>query len=180
MVALIHEWNTRPEYTGPYGIPIELPFTATEDRPGFSDLVARLFEDEKPETVLQELMRTNAVTETESGWFRVLTRDYILTKDSPESIASFLTSLENYVGILDFNMTEKNPRNRFFEREVYTEQGIRPENLPRFKTFFHSRAQQLLEEIDNWLALLEPPDDNSKENTVRTGLAIFHYVKKDE
>jgi len=179
MVALIHEWNTRPEYTGPYGIPIELPFTATEDRPGFSDLVARLFEDEKPETVLQELMRTNAVTETESGWFRVLVRNYALEGDTPEAIETFITSAENYIDVLDHNMRERDPKKRLFERVVYTEQGIKPENLPRFKAFFHKRAQTLLEEIDNWLALIEPPDPADKKPKTKTGLTIFHYIDED-
>jgi len=179
MVALIHEWNTAPEYTGPYGIPIELDLKGGVGRPGFADLVKKHFKDEtKVEEVLQELVRTNAVEETESGWYRVIVRDYILMGDSPEAIDSLIDSLQNYVEVLDHNMRNPSSKDKFFERQVYTENGISPENLPRFERFFYHRARTLLEEIDNWLALQDQPDQRS-DNPIKTGLAIYHYVKKD-
>ena len=177
MVGLIHEWNTSPEFTGPYGIPLELKLNGSRERPSFSDLVDRHFPPNSTREVLEELIRIKALIETEPGWYRVLARAYKQEADSAESIEAFIRSTQTYIEVLDNNIREDSLANKFFEREVYTERGIRPENLPRFKRFFSGKAQQLLEEIDNWIALLDAPD---KDNGIRTGLAIFHYTREDE
>jgi len=177
LVALIHEWNTNPEFTGPYGIPLELKLAGSTERPSFSDLVSRHFKPQATQHVLTELLRTKAITETEPGWFRILARAYKQESDSAESIEAFIRSAQKYIEVLDLNIQEQDPAKRMFEREVYTERGIKPENLPRFQKFFSGKAQQLLEEIDNWIALLEPPE---KDNGVRTGLTIFHHVQHED
>ncbi len=177
LVGLIHEWNTSPEFTGPYGIPLELKFSGSTERPSFSDLVRRHFPQSSPDEVLQDLLKTGTLIETEPGWYRVLVRAYQQEADSAESIEAFIRSTQTYIEVLDHNIRTDTPSQKMFEREVYTERGIRPENLPRFKRFFGSKAQQLLEEIDNWIALLEPPNE---DNGIRTGLSIFHYVRHEE
>ena len=177
LVGLIHEWNTSPEFTGPYGIPLELKLEGSKERPSFSDLVKRHFPSTGPKEVLNELLRNGALNETEPGWYRVLARAYRQEADSAESIEAFIRSVQTYIEVLDNNIRTDSQTDKMFEREVYTERGIKPENLPRFKRFFSGKAQQLLEEIDNWIALLEPPE---KDNGIRTGLSIFHYVRKDE
>jgi len=179
IVALIHEWNTAPDYTGPYGIPIELALKGGVDRPGFIDLVKKHFKDEaKTQEVLQHLIEIRAVEETDSGWYRVLVRNYVLDGDSPEALDSIIDVIQNYVDVLDHNLRAKPGEQKFFERQVYTEKGISPRDLPRFEKFFYHRVVTLLEELDNWLALLEPVDEK-KEKPVKTGLAIYHYVQKD-
>ncbi len=177
MVGLIHEWNTGSDFTGPYGIPLELKFNNSRERPSFSDLVDRHFPSNSTGRVLEELTRIEALIETEPGWYRILARAYKQDADSAESIEAFIRSTQTYIEVLDNNIREENPASKFFEREVYTERGIRPENLPRFKRFFSGKAQQLLEEIDNWIALQDAPD---QDNGIRTGLAIFHYTREDE
>ena len=74
--------------------------------------------------------------------------------------------------------TKTDPNKKHFEREVYTERGIKLSNLLRFKRFYYSRAQTLLEEIGNWLALQEPPEEGDR--TVKTGLTIFQYIKDED
>jgi hypothetical protein len=177
LVGLIHEWNTSTEFTGPYGIPLELKFEGSKERPSFSDLVRRHFTATEPQEVLSELLRNGALQQTEPGWYRVLARAYRQQADSAESIEAFIRSVQTYIEVLDNNAKTNDQTKKFFEREVYTERGIRPENVPRFKRFFSGKAQQLLEEIDNWIALLEPPD---KDNGIRTGLSIFHYTRHED
>jgi len=177
LVGLIHEWNTSQEFTGPYGIPLELKFEGSKERPSFSDLVRRHFPSTGAKEVLSELLRNGALSETEPGWYRVLARAYKQEADSAESIDAFIRSVQTYIEVLDNNIRTNSQADKLFEREVYTERGIKPENVPRFKRFFSGKAQQLLEEIDNWIALLEPPD---KDNGIRTGLSIFHYVRQDD
>ena len=80
---------------------------------------------------------------------------------------------------MDHNRSENDPKKKYFERYVYTEEGIRPEDLPRFEAFTSKRAQILLEEIDNWLSQLEKPTEPINKR-ISTGLGIFHYVHRGE
>ena len=76
-------------------------------------------------------------------------------------------------------LPEDDPKQRLFERQVYTEDGIRPEDLPRFQSFVNKRSNLLLEEIDNWLTQLEKPNEPTNKR-VSTGLGIFNYVHKGD
>ena len=75
-------------------------------------------------------------------------------------------------------MREDNPAKKMFERQVYTEDAIKKEDLHRFQVHVKKRAQVLLEELDNWLSLLEKPSE--KDEKVKTGLGIYHYVEQEE
>ncbi len=67
---------------------------------------------------------------------------------------------------------------KFFERYVFADNGIKPEDLPRFEAFTRERSQLLLEEIDNWLSQLEEPKPNDPD-VIHTGLGIYHYIEDE-
>jgi hypothetical protein len=91
-----------------------------------------------------------------------------------EHLARTFTDIVN---TLDHNLLENDARKRLFERQVYTEDGIREEDLPRFQAFAKNRASVLLDEIDNWLTQLEKPERKAGQTLV-TGLGIFNYVQR--
>ena len=169
-------WHTDSDFTGPYGLPLELLFESRKGR-DFMGLVRRYSGDMAARAMLDELLRINAVQETESGWYKVLTRTYLPDVDAPDSLDRLAQVVQNFVGTIDNNIFEKNPKNRNFERHVSSDEGIRPQDLPRFRIFIKERAQLLLEEIDNWLSQLELPAPNDKD-TVHTGVGIYHYVEE--
>ena len=49
-------WHTDPDFTGPYGMPLELPFESSVAR-SFTDLVRRHSGDMAPRAMLDELLR---------------------------------------------------------------------------------------------------------------------------
>ena len=53
-------------------------------------------------------------------------------------------------------------------------------DLPRFQAYVRERGQFLLEELDDWLSKLEPPDENGQEPMIDTGVGIYHYLKKED
>jgi predicted XRE-type DNA-binding protein len=172
-------WHTDADYTGPYGLPLELKFEEDKEQPNFSELVHRYSGDMAARAMLDELMRIGAVIETESGWYKVLTRTYTPAIHEPASLERLSSVIYNFINTVDQNIFEKDTTKRNFERYVFADNGIRPEDLPRFRSFIKERAQLLLEEIDNWLSQLEEPDDK-RGKAVRTGLGIYHYVDTDE
>ncbi|RMD97048.1 MAG: hypothetical protein D6816_18085 [Bacteroidetes bacterium] len=174
ITKILTGWHTDNFFTGPYGLPLELPFSDPA-KPSFRLLAQRYCPSCEPRQLLNDLLRAGVVKETETNWFKVLTRTYVPTIDTVESVDRLGQAVANFVATIDHNRTEPAPENRFFERIVTADNGIRKEDLPRMKAYIRERAQLLLEEIDNWLSQLDPPDENTKQ-TVGTGVGIYHFV----
>ena len=178
ITRVLSGWHTDTEYTGPYGLPLEL--TLDDPRsPSFVALCERYAPKAVPRELLTDLIRIGAAKETDDNWFKVLTRTYLPKFDDPASIEHLGQSIENFANTIDHNRAEKDPENKLFERVVEADDGIRPEDLPRFKQFVRDRSQLLLEEIDNWLSQLDAPKKGNEKASVNTGLGIYHYVEKE-
>jgi hypothetical protein len=170
-------WHTDPDFIGPYGMPLEIRYedgglsTVT-----FSTLVRRYSGDMSPRSMLDELMRVGAVVETEPSWLKVLRRVYepqTLAQDNFERVGEVV---KNFVDTVDFNLQKEKLGAGRFERIVYSPEGIRNEDMPRFDRYIKERCQALLEEIDNWIAQLEVPEKGNK-NVTHTGIGIYHYIE---
>jgi hypothetical protein len=170
-------WHTDPDFIGPYGMPLEIRYedgglsTVT-----FSTLVRRYSGDMSPRSMLDELMRVGAVVETEPSWLKVLRRVYepqTLAQDNFERVGEVV---KNFVDTVDFNLQKEKLGAGRFERIVYSPEGIRNEDMPRFDRYIKERCQALLEEIDNWIAQLEVPEKGNR-NVTHTGIGIYHYIE---
>jgi predicted XRE-type DNA-binding protein len=171
-------WHTDANYTGPYGLPLELRF---EGRNGyfFSNLVQKYSGDMAARAMLDELLRIGAVKETETGWYKVLTRTYMPVVDEMDSLDRLASVIRNFINTIDRNINEPDPEKRLFERHVFADNGIKKKDLPKFRSFIKGRAQLLIAETDNWLSQLDQPNEDDK-NIVNTGLGIFHYIETDD
>jgi len=174
-------WHTDPDFIGPYGMPQEIRYeeeglsTVT-----FSKLVRRYSGDMSPRSMLDELMRVGVVIETEPGWLKVLRRDYepqSLAQDSFERIGEVV---KNFIDTVDFNLQKEEPGRGRFERIVYSPEGIKNEDLDRFGKYVNERCQGLLEEIDNWIAQLDLPGKDDKQDVTYTGVGIYHYIERPD
>lgn len=170
-------WHTDTDFTGPYGMPLELQYeTNHEDEPTFSELVKRHSGDMSPRSILDELIRVGAVRETDTGWFRVLRREYIPEALGQHNFERTGVVVRNFVNTVDFNMTKMAPGKGRFERNVMADDGIRAVDLPKFDRYLRDRCQALLEEIDNWLTGLPKPDRKAGDEIVHTGIGVYHYM----
>ena len=172
-------WHTDPDFTGPYGMPLEVRY---EDEGisavSFSKLVRRYSGDMSPRSMLDELMRVGAVVETDAGWLKVLRRVYepqSLAQDSFERVGEVV---KNFVDTIDFNLQKEKSGVSRFERIVYSTEGIRNEDMPKFDEFVNTRCQALLEEIDNWIAQLDTPGKGERVKVTHSGVGIYHYIER--
>jgi len=171
-------WHTDADFTGPYGLPLELQFEGNKSH-DFSSLVQRYSGDMAARAMLDELIRIGAVRETEAGWYKVLTRTYLPEVDDPANLDLLGQATQRFVATIDHNTVEQDTDKKNFERHVHADEGINEEDLPRLRSYIKARAQLLLEEVDNWLSQLDPPDKR-RGRIIQTGLGIFHYVDDQE
>lgn len=173
-------WHTDPDFTGPYGMPLELQYeAAVPEEPTVSELVKRHSGDMSPRSILDELIRVSAVRETDAGWYRVLRRDYIPEAQGVHNFERAGGVIRNFVNTIDFNMTKSAPGKGRFERQAVADDGIRKQDIPQFDRYLRERCQGLLEEIDNWLTKLPKPDPKKGDEVVRTGVGVYHYMSEE-
>jgi hypothetical protein len=179
VVHMLTGWHTDSEFTGPYGVPLELRIDGPEGK-DFKELCKRYCPDADPSVLLKELLRVGVVKEISEGWFKAVTRAYLLEGEVPHSMEHLTEAVENIVTTMDHNITESNPDKRLLERQVYADDGIHPEDLPRFRRFIKKRSQLFLDEIDNWLSQLDRPNSMGKSKTINTGVGVYHFIKYED
>ena len=169
-------WFSDPRYTGPYGIPLELPYEAAQtDSPSFVKLVKQYSGDMAPRQMLNELLVSGSVVEVE-GRYKAVRRIYKFSALSPEFIKRL-----GEVGYRVFSTAAKNIDKQmegsgYFDRMVYADEGCTQEVIDEFDQYIKVRGQELLEEIDVWFSSRGERDTPGKE-TIDTGLYMVHYVE---
>jgi hypothetical protein len=169
-------WFSDPRYTGPYGIPLELPYEAPQpDSPSFIKLVKQYSGDMAPRQMLNELLVSGSVVEVE-GRYRAVRRIYKFSALSPEFIKRL-----GEVGYRVFSTAAKNIDKQmegsgYFDRMVFADEGCTQEVIDEFDQYIKVRGQELLEEIDVWFSSRGEssiPGNEKKD----TGLYMVHYVE---
>ncbi len=176
VARLLSGWHTDPHFTGPYGLPLDVPYDAPGGR-SFCELVRRYTGDMPARAMLDELLRIGVVSEAEGGRYKVLTRTYLPSADAPESLDRLGYAVSNFVETMDFNRTETEAENKLFERTVIADAGLTMDDLPLFKAYVRERGQFLLEELDDWLSKRDEPGDGPRVNT---GVGIYHYIRMND
>jgi len=169
-------WFSDPNYTGPYGIPLELVYEAPEpSNPSFANLVRAYSGDMAPRQMLTELLRSGSVIEVD-GRYKAVRRNYVHEKLSPNLIRRL-----GEIGYRVFSTAAKNIDKQadgsgYFDRQVFADEGCTNNVIELFDGYIKGKGQELLEEVDVWFS------SNSKKNKAGeerkgTGLYIVHYVE---
>jgi hypothetical protein len=192
VAQLIEGWHQDSEFTGPYGIPLELPI---EPGPGsFPALMRRYCEDIEPLDMLGLLKRVGLARQASDGQVRLVTRSFIAGKFKPEAIERMGRTLGDLADTLEYNLNPLRGGKPRFERRVYTPDGVNLETLEGFKNAVDELGQDFLEQLDNWLSEKEQeeeiriekglldPELNRKSKTAKVGVGVFlfeHHDKKE-
>lgn len=176
---LLSGWHTDPQFTGPYGLPLDIPYTG-DDEKTFAKLVSRYTGDVSAQSMLAELLRFELVRETDEGRIKVLTRTFLPQANAPESLDRLGHAVRNFVDTIDHNRKEPIPEKRLLERTVTADSGVYLSDLQELQTYVRERGQLLLEEIDDWLSKHEPTGSSSSEPVVHTGVGIYHFIQRND
>jgi hypothetical protein len=181
---VIAGWNQDPDFTGPYGLPISVPFEDTPDTegPSFTELVRRHSGDMAPRAMLDELLRTGLAELDADGFIRNSGRAYIPSKLDPAAIERLGKIMSRLADTLDFNNQVDDSSLGRFERDVNTDIGLTEAQYKQFNVYLRMKCQQLLETIDNWLATQEGRIDAHRRperlprRKLITGIGVYHFL----
>ncbi len=183
VMRVVAGWNQDPEFTGPYGLPLVIPFETdpTVDAPSFCELVRRHSGDMAPRAMLDELLRTGLAVMDDDGLIRNMGRTYIPTKLDPAAIERLGKVIARIADTLDFNNQVAEPRDGRYERHVEADIGLTEEQSEQFNIYLRKKCQQLLETLDNWLAMQEgrvgtPRQERLSEKRLIAGVGIYHFL----
>lgn len=170
-------WFNDPNFSGPYGVPLELPYEAPSDQKSFVQLVKTYGADMSPKATLEELRRGGCVKEVD-GVIKAIRRDFHFAVLSPELINRFGEVMHKVLSTATFNLQKTEQSAGFFDRLVYAENGCTEDVIARFNAYIREYGQYFLEEIDRWFASNEirnKPGEPRKE----TGLYMVHYIEAE-
>ena len=167
-------WHHDPEYQGPYGLPLEVPYEAEEGVPSFVALVRRYSGDMSPRAMLDELLRGGSVIELDRK-LKVVRRDFEPTALSSKLI-SRLGEVGHYVfGTAAANIEKKEQGSGHFDRFVFADDGCTEAVIESLDQYTKERGQVFLEDIDRWFATNED-NNRSGDQRLDTGVYVCHYV----
>jgi len=174
-------WHTDPDFTGPYGMPLELPFESTTVS-SFVGLVRRHSGDMAPRAMIDELLRVGAVERLGTGSFKVLMRAYIPQSFlHPDALQRFGEVVRDFINTYEFNIGKRPGLGRF-ERIVFADDGLRTDLLPAFDALIRTKGHALLVELDNWMSAQESSSSakNKSPARIKTGVGIYHFVSEGD
>jgi hypothetical protein len=178
IARVLQGWSQDPEYLGPYGLPLEVPFAG--DRTSFEELAQRYATGASPRTLLNELVRVGAAVETDDGYVRLLNRTYVPSPLDPVGLERLGNVVSYFIDTVDFNLQKKKQGEGRFERYAITMEGLAPDSFVAFDQLVREKGQELLEILDDWLGQYEIKGGHRlpAEESIRTGVGIFHFVDR--
>ena len=178
VIRVLEGWHTDPTFTGPYGMPVDLPFEST-DETSFINLVRRHSGDMAPRAMLDELIRVGAVEQTNAGAFKALLRVYIPRDFHPDALQRFGEVVRDFVNTYEYNM-DKRPGMGRFERIVFADDGLREELMPAFDALLRAKGYRFLLELHNWITAQEGEGVARKGGRrVKTGVGVYHFISEE-
>jgi hypothetical protein len=170
---VLEGWHKDPDFTGPYGIPVELVFEGSPI--SFSELVRKYSGDMPARAMLEELKRVAAVTESEDGKIKALSRYYISSELDPANAKYFGDVIHDLASTLEYNFNVDKESSQRFERWVMNER-LDEKAMLEFQELVNKHGQQFLELLDGWLSRNEVPADklvNKALKVTRVGVYLY-------
>jgi len=178
IARVLQGWSQDPQYLGPYGLPLEVPFTG--ETKSFEELVRRYADDVPARALLEELVRVGAAIEMADGYVRLVNRTYLPAPLDPAGLERFGTAVSYFVDTVAFNLQKKRQGEGRFERYAMTVEGLSPSAFQLFDALVREKGQELLVALDDWLGQYETKGGHKlpTSEAIKTGVGIFHFIDK--
>lgn len=174
-IRVINGWVNDARFLNEEGWPAELLTDGGEA--SFAALVKDYGRDVPPATMLSVLVSAGSVEEVE-GRVRLIRRAFVPSGDSVDKIRFLGTEVAELIATIDHNITSA-PGELYFQRKVSNDL-VKPAVLPEFRKLSASRAQALLEDLNQWLSTREMDSPSAAPNTERKYVSLgIYYHERD-
>lgn len=173
---VISGWTNHPDFIDEQGqaLPLTLNGDPENSAPKFADLVKHFSGDITAKAMLDLLLHSDTV-ELNGQMVKLIKPAYVPSNDSSEIALILGTDTAELIETISHNMTTESHEKRF-QRKVSTHK-LDPKFLHAFKRRCENQAQNLLEELDQWLS--EHETDDPKEAQY-VSLGIYYYQPETE
>jgi len=167
---VISGWTRDAHFLDADGNPLPLPFDGVEG--SFSDLVRRYSDDIPPRAVLDELIRVGLAERLDDSCIRLVTRAYVPSAGMAEKLSIMGVEAADLLNTIDHNIHAEREEPRFQRKVCYYRFPAR--YLPELRQMTQEKAQELLEEMNRWLA--EHDQVAAEDDTFRrVGLSVYYF-----
>jgi Family of unknown function (DUF6502) len=168
-------WHTHSEFSGAYGLALELDLVRTGNSPrrSFSDLVAAACPGADEEALLDELIAAGSVEVIDSTTVRCLSRAYLPQEADVKRIEWMGRALANVATTFVHNLLREPQDPTYMERAVVCDEPISEAGRDKFLTLAGQRGQELLTELDSFLARLAVTDGSMSGKRYGVGVYFF-------
>jgi len=145
----------------------------------FADLVERYSGDITARAILDELTRLKIAGVEDKHYVCLEKPGYIPDMDAAESIDILFNCAGNLLRTGVFNITDTTGQEKRFQRQL-THFDIPQSIAGEFKAYSQQRSQELLLELDKWLAQKKTSDAHKTDSTVSSiGVGIYYFEDND-
>ncbi len=175
---LLHVWRTESRFTNADGTPRALPFeAAAKGGPSFMELATTYAANVWPNTLLAELLRTEAVRQDERGLIHIYKDAYAAPATKVSALRELATTAKRLQGTLVHNLTataaSKRPVRTISSERVSATDARRLRR--QFQSSIDAMARAL--EANVRAAALEAPANEGE--AVRLGVSVFLFEESE-
>ena len=170
---LLTVWHTHAGFSGAYGLALELDLAPIPGSPrrNFRELIKAACPGADEEALLDELVAAGSVEVIDNITVRCLSRAYVPKGADVERIELAGRFLAGVTGSIVHNLTREEPEPLYFERAVVSDDLLSEAGRDRFLALAGERSQELLTELDTFLARDVEKDESGK----RYGVGIYFF-----
>jgi len=176
LARVLTGWFESPDYTGPDGRPLVLPFDGAA--PSFVSLVREFSGDIYPRIILDELLRVRAVKVGKHGQVRALTRRYTTGGADPAATMQAGQALRDLMSTLEHNLQAEETARLFQDSATSTSLPLAA--LPLLQQLIARRGAALLDDLQGWLNNKETGPAHDGRETIRAGVTIYVFTEPSQ
>jgi len=173
---LISGWHQDADFCDSKNKPLVL--SRTGNFPSFIDLNKRYGRDISYQAVLKELIASKSVVELEDGRLQIVKHNYAPVNEGDNSLQNFCIALADYAHTMRHNYAHRDTENLRLSGDAKKKE-FPVELAEQFRNFSAKKGSKFLEDINNWLEL-HMPDQEELENIETMRLGAGAYVIYDD
>jgi hypothetical protein len=139
----------------------------------FATLVKVAGRDVPPGAVRAELLDAGAVTETDGGLLRVISRHFVPADVCEDLILGYTHFVMPILAGVERN-TDGSKRQPFVRRLSFSD-ALAPEQAQEFRQLARARTLEFVQSVDDWLLAHESDPAEIPAERRRVGLGVFYY-----